>query len=90
MANDDWDVPANWYDAEAEIFAGIVGDNATMANDEMLQFLLDQAWFEGADLHGKDLRDARDLLEDYLYDEYDIDFDAVFDWEAWDRWYATA
>lgn len=62
---------ALWFDAFGEGF-----------EDSHAQALYHAAYFE-MEYSGDALQAIRDELKDYLQEYYDIDFDEVFDWEAW-------
>lgn len=55
-------------------------------NDEFLQF----AYYEGLfdlDLNIEDRLSIYEMLQEYMMETYDVEFDEVFDWEAWREWY---
>lgn len=54
--------------------------------DDHGRFLFDLAYVQhglGADTRGA----AQEALETYLYEEYGILFDDIFDWESWREYY---
>jgi hypothetical protein len=63
---------ALWQDAFFEI-----------SGDETARALFHEAFFHRDAWDADQLGAIRDSLREYLYAEYDLDFDAVFDWEAW-------
>lgn len=86
---EDWFVPDSWYTSEADMFFNMAGGDGDMLNDESLQLLFDTAYFEDG-LTPEERHDAREALAEYLAEEYDIDFDTAFDWEAYrDHYDAT-
>jgi hypothetical protein len=86
--DDDYYVPQDWSDAEAQIYDRMVSGDAEIGNDQHLQGLYDAAFFDNIHGNGGPEHDFLvDALRDYLLDRYDIEFDDVFDWEAWRDWY---
>lgn len=85
--DEDWFVPDSWYTAEADMFFTMAGGDNDVLNDEHLQLLFDVAYFTDG-INPDERHDAREALAEYLAEEYDIDFDAAFDWEAYREWYA--
>lgn len=85
---DDYDyfVPASWSEDEANLYDELVSGNPEIAGDHQLQFLYNEALFD-MELSPPDRQIVLDLLEEYLWDEYNIDFDDVFDWDAYRDWY---
>lgn len=53
-----------------------------MDSDYVLDHLFETAFFD-RDTSYSDRMDARDDVRQYLMDEYGLDIDDVFDWEAW-------
>lgn len=85
--NDDFgfNVPRGWDDKEAGLYEKFV-DRADIApDDERLKGLFHEAQFEGH--AGPSYFAIKDELDQYLKDEYDIDFDDVFDWDNYEDWY---
>lgn len=81
-----FDASQNWDETQNTLFDAIIGDSASAADDPYLEGLLHTAFFEpGID------RDTREetyqYLVEYLWDEYEIDFEDVFDWEEYREWY---
>lgn len=73
----------NWYD-EYNINDNLASNlDDIIGDDEHLQDLIERALFD--EVHGSEL----DLteLEEYLLEEYGIEFDEVFDWDDWRSWY---
>lgn len=86
MASDDDDVyvPEEWDDREFEMFDDLMrGMDIDDLNDTHLQDLYHDALFSGHEHLGQEFDD----LKDYLWDEYGIDFDEDFDWNAYREWY---
>lgn len=59
------------------------------ADDPQDQYAHDLFWdaFYNDDLTISDRMDIMDQLADYLYDEYGIDFEAIWDWDDFRAWY---
>ena len=86
--DDDYSVPREWTPDEVEIYDRMVEGNPDIGSDQFLQALYDEALFH--DIHGNGSPQHDFLMEqliDYLRDTYGIEFDDVFDWEQWRRWY---
>jgi hypothetical protein len=58
-------------------------------NDQTAQALYHAAYFD-QDYSTDERVQIRQAFADYLADEYDIDFDDVFDWETWRESYGVA
>lgn len=93
MANDDgghwWDngwedLPDEWSARESSLFDDFAekSETAGIHDDQMLQALYDAALFD-FDISHEDRLAIRETLKDYVWEEYGIDFDDVFDWESW-------
>lgn len=96
MANNDWedweedyDVPSEWYDAESILFDNLVNGDAGIGSDPYLQDLFDAAMFD-PDISPEEREEAYQNLVQYLEDEYDLDFEDIFDWEDYREWYDSA
>jgi hypothetical protein len=80
------DLPDDWYSAETSMYVDMLGGDPHLVGDDSLQMLFHEALFD-MELSP----DNRDIiyneLVDYLYTEYGVDFDDVFDWEAYREWY---
>jgi hypothetical protein len=85
MAGDDW-APDDWFPAEQDMFMDLLGNNAGGLGDSYLQELFDIAMFD-TDISREVRDDAYDSLVDYLWNEYGIDFEDMFDWEDYREWY---
>lgn len=100
MPNDDdeFESPDYWDEAAAsEIFDDVLdnvragyeeGDSLAdrMENDNLLQVL----YFEGLydlDLPVEERVDLYEKLIEHMWDTYGLDWDDIFDWEAWREWY---
>lgn len=72
-----------WDPIEVNIYEEITGGDI---QDDYLEILYHEALFD-RDLSPEMRENFLDQLIDYLWDEYDIDFDDVMDWEAFREWY---
>jgi hypothetical protein len=86
---DDYDTPDYWYQNEDSLFDALIGGHSTAGDDAHLQELFDKALFD-PDVADDERAEAYDELVDYLWDEYEIDFEDVFDWEDYRSWYDAA
>lgn len=82
-------LPEEWGETESRLFEDLLAGDSALENDRLAQALYDEALFN-FDLSAEDRRDIMDTLRDYLWEEYEIDFDDVFDWESWRELYDTA
>jgi hypothetical protein len=70
--------------AEQELWnSAFGGEYFEVMQDRHAQALFHEAFFRRDAWDSDQLGTLRDSLREYLYDTYDIVFDAVFDWEAW-------
>lgn len=83
------DLPSEWGETEARLFEDLMAHESSLEHDRLAQALYDEAMFN-FDLSAQDRADIMETLKDYLWDEYEIDFDDVFDWESWRELYDTA
>lgn len=84
----DWEIPALWWNQEADMFFTMTGADVDMLNDPNLQLLFDNGYFEQG-LTPTERHDAREALAEYLAEEYDVSFEDAMDWEAYREWYAA-
>lgn len=75
-------IPQSWSHSEAEIWYDAFGQYDQIFDDRIAQALYDYGFFN-FDISPDERQAIRENLYDYLMDEYGIDFDQVFDWEAW-------
>jgi hypothetical protein len=80
------EVPDHWYSAETSMYVDLVGGVPQIADDSALQLLFHEALFD-MELSPHQREGVLQELERYLWEEYDINFDDVFDWEAYREWY---
>jgi len=85
----DYYVPESWSERQADLYDDLVNADPVIAADQELQFLYQEALFD-LELSAPDRQIIIDMLEDYLMDQYGIDFDDVFDWDAYRSWYENA
>lgn len=80
--DDDWAEGLGWSSTEERLFADLGNANQDVFNDELVQQAFDIGWFN-MDV-GSDYREAaREFVVEWLHNEYGIEFDDVFDWDAW-------
>lgn len=82
----DFDIPEDWDATQRDIFGELLGGEPEIMADGQLQFLFQEAYFDRS-LDPADRALIQDYLEDYLANEYGIDFNAEFDWDAYREWY---
>lgn len=78
-----------WSDVEFNLFDGMTQSNDSLYQDQWVQTLYDAALF-GHDVSGSDRAAVLNALRDYMWDEYGMDFDDVFDWEGYREAYDRA
>lgn len=80
--DDEWADGLGWSSIEERLFEDIGSRNANIFDDDLLQAAFDIGWF---DMNvSSDYREAaREFVYEWLDQEYGIDFDDVFDWDAW-------
>lgn len=87
--NDDYEsFPDHWFLAERQIYAHLVRNHPEIASDQSLQLLFDVAWFQEG-IPPRDRDSIQATLDQYLYDEYRLYFDDLFDWTAYEKWYES-
>jgi len=85
MPNDDWADGLGWSNAEERLFED-VAINDSLLNDDIFQQAFDVGWFS-PDVDDAYRAAAREYVEDWLEQEYGVQFDEVFDWDAWREQY---
>lgn len=75
-------LPNSWSDTERSLYENAFELTPDAVNDGTLQALYDNAYFN-MDANSDHISAIREALSDYLMREYDVDFDAVFDWDVW-------
>lgn len=86
---DPWEAPENWDMDEQASWQDFVDENSALGNDDYAMIMFHEAFFD-LDLAPPDRDEWHDRLEEYLMEEYGIDFDDVFDWAYYDEWYENA
>lgn len=77
-----WDfLPNNWSETEKDLWQDAF-ESVGAFDDRYAQTLFNAGYFE-TDYSSDERSAIRDRLSEYLMDEYGVDFDDVFDWEAW-------
>jgi hypothetical protein len=80
----------NWDAAETSLYEDMISHGPpSIEDDRTLELLFDTALFQ-TDLNPGDRDAILDELYNYLWDEYGLDFDEVFDWEGYREWYDAA
>lgn len=82
------DVPDFMSSRELDIYLSVTEGNPEVFADETLQMLYHEALFD-FDISSANRETTYDLLVDYLWDNYGIDFDEVMDWESYREWYES-
>lgn len=57
--------------------------------DQNAQLLFHESLFNFQDWTDAQREAIGDMMNDYFMDEYGIDFEDMFDWEAYREWYGT-
>lgn len=73
-----------WSAREQDLWGDI--EQFGVADDPQAQTLFHEAYFN-FDLDTDTINAIRDAFDGYMMDEYGIDFDAVFDWNAYREMY---
>lgn len=79
----------DWSEIEFQLFDNMAGHNEAMYEDRWIQTLYDAALFEH-DVSSADRTAILGSLRDYMWDEYGMDFDDVFDWDGFREAYDSA
>ena len=87
--DDDYFVPEDWYGPEADLFDDLINGDPVLGDDHKLQLLYDLALFD-SDIRPEERDAVYETLQEYLWEEYGIDFDDEFDWDGYRDWYETA
>lgn len=80
--DDEWADGLGWSEIEERLFEDIGERNELIFQDDLLQQAFDLGWFD-MDIDHEYREAAREFVYEYLETEYGIDFDEVFDWDAW-------
>lgn len=83
---DDWESfnTKNWDDTPAQLYDDVMHGEGW--HDPFGKMLFDIA-FINTDSQPDVVASARDMLIEWLADEYGIDFEQEFDWDTWREWY---
>jgi len=73
----------DWDAKQEHIFDTVTHGNEDAQNDPKLAALFDEGVFH----FGADADKAQTALSRYLWEEYEIDFEAEMPWEEWREWY---
>jgi hypothetical protein len=79
----------DWSYVEFGLFDSMASGNMPLYNDPYAQNLYDAALFDH-DISSGDRAIVLDSLRDYMWDEYGVDFDDVFDWGGYREAYDNA
>jgi hypothetical protein len=86
MPPSEFEFPTEWDTAERDIYESLLGGESEIMSDSRLMMDFHESLFD-LDLD-KDLRSQFQAdLEDYLWDQYGIDFDMEFPWDDYREWY---
>jgi hypothetical protein len=83
------DLPDEWGRNEAALWQDATRTNDALANDSIAQMYYDAALYTFSDTP-EDRAHAIEMLKQYIWDEYGIDWDEVFDWESFREAYEGA
>lgn len=87
-AGDDWDAPDHWSAEEADIYREMIDDYPDLLDDPVIETLVHAAYFDmESGFSARELDSIREELSTYLEDNFGLDWDDIFDWEAYREWY---
>jgi hypothetical protein len=78
-----------WGDIEFNLYDNMAGYHDALYADQWLQTLYDAALFNH-DVSTEDRTVILNHLRDYMWDNYGMDFDNVFDWDGFREAYDNA
>lgn len=79
-------LPSDWHPIEATVFEDLTdGIPAIMDNVYVQDLYHDAMWNLDIPIRERDA--AHNELVEFIHDQYEIEFDQEFDWEAWREWY---
>lgn len=87
MADFDF-LPNEWSETEQTLFADAF-EPVGAFDDSIAQALFNEGYFN-FDISSDDRVAIREALDGYMMDTYGVDFNDVFDWEAWREAYGDA
>lgn len=70
----------DWSNAERGMWEDF--DSFGVVDDPVAQAMFHEAYFN-FDHDSETINTLRDAFDDYMHSEYGIDFDSVFDWDAY-------
>lgn len=76
-----WEPRDDWSRLENQLWMDM-GENTDVLNDRYLQAVYEAAYFDQNVPHNDRIY-LREQLTILLRDEYGLNFDDIFDWEAW-------
>jgi hypothetical protein len=81
----------DWDDGEQALFDDLFRDHPGAYTDDDAQWFFHEALFDPDNYGDREARQEtyNDML-DYFNDEYLLDFEQDFDWEAFREWYDAA
>jgi hypothetical protein len=80
-------VDSSWWDQdETELWIDLTAGTIGAERDPELQSLFDDAMFN-PDLSREERQEAYEMMIDYMWEAYALDFEDVFDWEAYREYY---
>lgn len=74
-------LPNDWGQGERDLYFDAF-DPVGAYQDTVAQALFNEGYFN-RDLDSSDRIAIREALDDYMWQEYGVDFHEIFDWEAW-------
>lgn len=94
MANDEFTpVPfQEWSDFQQDLYLDMIADTGKrrLLDDDDLMSFYDIAFnTPRGEISGRDRDAIIEAIKEYVRDEYNFDFDRVFDWEAWREAYKS-
>lgn len=74
-------LPNGWSQREANLYADAFSPIGAF-DDPVAQALFNEGYFN-RDIPADDRSAIREALNDYMLQEYDVEFNDIFDWDAW-------
>lgn len=84
---DEWEGRDDWSRFENQLWEDMA-EGTDFLNDPYLQALYEASFFEFGQSPGATAT-IRDALYVYMENEYNVNFDDIFDWEAWREAYGV-
>lgn len=79
----------DWDRGEELLWTDLLTGDEWMMGDAYAADLFDKAFFDPSTTK-EERESSREALIDYLWNEYEIDFEEAFDWEDYRDWYDSA